>query len=99
MSKSSKKKRTKARAEDANDLAYCRAVINVDRVDLLDRFEEGCAQAIGVASLMMEADADGAIQNTAWVVRDLIEKVRNIGRILLKAVGEECANEPDARST
>ena len=56
----------------------------VDRLDLADRFEEGCAQAIGIASLLMEADADVAIQNAAWSVRDLVERIRNIGRVFLK---------------
>jgi hypothetical protein len=59
-------------------------VTNVDRIDLADRFEEGCAQAIAIASLLMEADADVAVQDAAGAVRDLVERIRNIGRILLK---------------
>jgi hypothetical protein len=93
MTKSSKRKRAKARAEHANERANCRAVIKVDRIDLADRFEEGCAQAIGVASLIMEADADVAIQNAAWVIRDLVEGIRNIGRILLKTTSDESVDE------
>jgi hypothetical protein len=74
--------------------------MSVDRIDLADRFEEGCAQAIGIASILMEADADVAIQNAAWTVRDLVERVRNIGRILLKTSDAEAAAEcePDCSS-
>ena len=95
MGKSSKKKREKARAKQADDRANCRAVMNVDRIDLADRFEEGCSQAIGIASLMMEADADVAIQNAAWAVRDLVERIRNIGRILLKTTIPEATDESE----
>jgi hypothetical protein len=57
---------------------------NVDRIDLADRFEEASAQAIAIASLLMEADADVAVQDAAGAVRDLVERIRNIGRVLLK---------------
>ena len=88
MSKS-KKKASKA------DRAGGHWVTNVDRIDLADRFEEGCAQAIAIASLLMEADADVALQDAAGAVRDLVERIRNIGRILLKTSG---AVANDARS-
>jgi hypothetical protein len=77
MSKSKKKAREAHRASG-------HWATNVDRIDLADRFEEGCAQAIAIASLLMEADADVAVQEGAGVVRDLVERIRNIGRILLK---------------
>ena len=81
MSKSKRKQSDQVKRAAA---ANCASAIRVDRIDLTDRFEEGCAQAIGIASLLIEADADVAIQNAAAAVRDLIERIRNIGRILLK---------------
>jgi hypothetical protein len=70
-------------------------VRNVDRIDLADRFEEGCAQAIAIVSLLMEIDADVAVQDAAGAVRDLVERIRNIGRIMLKTSD---AVTDDARS-
>jgi hypothetical protein len=88
MSKSKKKARKADRAGG-------HWVRNVDPIDLADRFEEGCAQAIAIASLLMETDADVAVQEGAGVIRDLVERIRNIGRILLKTSD---AVEEDARS-
>jgi hypothetical protein len=85
MSKSKKKTRKADRVSG-------HWVTNVDRIDLADRFEEGCAQAIAIAALLMEADADVTVQDAAGAVRDLVERIRNIGRILLKtsdAVADE----------
>lgn len=93
MSKA-KKKRTNARAKDSDVPTKCRSTMVVDRIDLVDHFEEGCAQAIGITSLLMEADADIAIQNAAWVVRDLVERIRNIGRILLKTAIDDSDRNP-----
>jgi hypothetical protein len=88
MSKSKKKARKADRAGG-------HWMTNVDRIDLADRFEEGCAQAIAIAALLMEADADVAVQDAAGAVRDLVERIRNIGRILLKTSD---AVADDARS-
>ena len=33
-----------------------------------------------LASLLMETDADDAVADTAWLLRDLIEEIRAIGR-------------------
>jgi hypothetical protein len=77
MSKSKRKARKAARAGG-------HSVTNADRINLADRFEEGCAQALAIVSLLMEADADVAVQDAAGAVRDLVERIRNIGRILLK---------------
>jgi hypothetical protein len=82
----SKKRRAKARIQGLDVDSSRHTAIQVDHIDLADRFEEDCAKAISIASLMMEADADVAVQNAAWVVRDLVEKIRNIGRIVFKTV-------------
>lgn len=84
-----KKGRHKAKKGHSDATLNCHATIRVDRIDLADRFEEDCAKAVGIASLMMEADADVAVQNAAWVVRDLVEKIRSIGRIALKIPVDE----------
>lgn len=54
----SKSKRKARKAERASG----HSVTDVDRIDLADRFEEGCAQAMAIASLLMEPDADVAVK-------------------------------------
>jgi hypothetical protein len=51
-------------------------------IDLADDHEKHCTQAIALASLLMETDADDAASDTAWVLRDLVEAIRVIGRTL-----------------
>jgi hypothetical protein len=52
-------------------------------LDLADRFEEGCAQVMAIASLMMETDADDAVVDSAWAIRNLVESIRENGRALI----------------
>ena len=49
-------------------------------VELADALEKRCTQAVALASLLMETDADDAVADTAWLLRDLIEEIRAIGR-------------------
>lgn len=55
MSKSKRKQSDQVKRAAATN---CASAIRVDRIDLTDRLEEGCAQALGIASLLIEADAD-----------------------------------------
>lgn len=49
-----------------------------------DELDQCCAQAIAIAGLLMEADADSAIQDSAWAIRCLIERARRNGESLLR---------------
>jgi hypothetical protein len=51
-------------------------------IDLADALEKRCTQAVALASLLMETDADDAVADTAWVLRDLVEEIRVTGRTL-----------------
>lgn len=51
-------------------------------IDLADALDKRCTQASALASLLMETDADGAVTDTAWLLRDLVEEIRVIGRRL-----------------
>jgi hypothetical protein len=55
-------------------------------IDLADALEKRCTQAIAVANLLMETDADDAVSDTAWVLRDLIEEIRSTGRTLHRSL-------------
>ena len=55
-------------------------------IDLADVLEKRCTQAIALASLLMETDADDAVADTAWVLRDLIEEIRVTGRMLQQSL-------------
>jgi hypothetical protein len=37
---------------------------------------------------LIEADADAVVQNSAWVIRDLIENLRKLGRIAFKTTND-----------
>jgi hypothetical protein len=47
-------------------------------IDQVDEFHQCCAQAIAIASLLMEADSDPAVQNSAWAIRSLVERAVTI---------------------
>lgn len=53
-------------------------------IDQVDEFDECCAQAIAIASLLMEADSDPAIQDSAWAIRSLIERAKAISETLIR---------------
>jgi len=53
-------------------------------IDYADELDQGCAQAIAIASLVMEADAEPAIQDSGWAIRDLIERVKALGESLFQ---------------
>lgn len=53
-------------------------------VDCADELDQCCAQAIAIAALLMEADTDQAIQDSAWAIRCLVEKARSNGESLLQ---------------
>lgn len=57
-------------------------------IDLADALEKRCTQAIGLANLLMEADAEDAVADTAWLMRDLVEEIRGIGRTLQQIKAE-----------
>lgn len=58
-------------------------------IELADDYEKRCTQAIALANLLMETDADAAVVDTAWVLRDLVENIRVIGRALHKRVADD----------
>jgi hypothetical protein len=43
-----------------------------------------CAQAIAIAALLMEADTDQPIQDSAWAIRCLVERARRAGESLVQ---------------
>jgi hypothetical protein len=49
-------------------------------IDLADALEKRCTQAIALANLLMETDADDSVADTAWLLRDLLEEIRVTGR-------------------
>lgn len=51
-------------------------------IDRLDEFDQCCAQAIAIASLLMEVDSDRAVQDSAWAIRSLVERARTISTVL-----------------
>ncbi len=44
------------------------------RIGLIDEFDEKCAQAIAIAGLLMEANIDAEVQDSAWAIRSLVER-------------------------
>jgi hypothetical protein len=53
-------------------------------LDAVDEFDQCCAQAIAIASLLMEVDSDPAVQDSAWAVRSLIERATAISGALFR---------------
>lgn len=53
-------------------------------LDSVDEFDQCCTQAIAIASLLMEADSDPAVQDSAWAIRSLIERSRAITLALFR---------------
>jgi hypothetical protein len=53
-------------------------------VEHADELDQCCAQAIAIAALLTEADTDQAIQDSAWAILCLIERVRNNGDSLFQ---------------
>ncbi len=53
-------------------------------VEYADELDQCCAQAIAIAALLMEADTDSAIQDSAWAIRSLVERAKAIGESLFK---------------
>lgn len=50
----------------------------VAAIDRLDEFDQCCAQAIAIASLLMEVDSDSGVQDSAWAIRSLVERAKEI---------------------
>jgi len=53
-------------------------------VEQADELNQCCAQAIAIAALLMQADTDSAIQDSAWAIRCLVERARDKGESLFK---------------
>jgi len=72
----------KARRKRRSNLPASSAIEHTDDLD------QCCAQAIAIGSLLMEADTDSAIQDTAWAILCLVERARSNGESLLKFTRE-----------
>jgi hypothetical protein len=76
-------KKRKHRKKKTSNVAVQGAHGAIDQpsaIDLADALEKRCTQAAAIAGLLMETDAEAEVADTAWVLRDLIEEIRVIGR-------------------
>lgn len=53
-------------------------------LEQVDELHRCCAQAIAIAGLLMEADVDPEIQDSAWAIQSLVEQIRVIGGSLVR---------------
>jgi hypothetical protein len=75
MAKQSIRKRVRSTEESS--------FLNLEaRIALIDEFDEKCAQAIAVAGLLMKADVDEEVTNSAWAIHDLIRRASIVARQL-----------------
>ncbi len=59
----------------------------IPELELSDEFNECCAQAMAIASILMQVDADGAVQDAAWAIRSLVTRAQVLGEELRRLTG------------
>lgn len=51
-------------------------------IERMDEFDQCCVQAIAIASLLMDAEIEPAVQDSAWAIRSLVERAMAINNSL-----------------
>ena len=63
------------------------SIFNLEaRIALIDEFDEKCAQAIAISGLLMHADVDEEVTNSAWAIHDLVRRASRVARQLFSAI-------------